>query len=114
MATNKTPRKAAERPAPVSPSAPAEKPATALESASAPRPDPGPPPRMPVMPSGDPVAQQVVRAVIEAMRPDDTAGARALVRQVSTLRASPAACRYKAEVLAWLDALDAYRAGLER
>lgn len=83
---------------------------TAPGSTIAPPVDPGPPPRFPEPPAGSwPFGMTRIR---DAGRQKDRRLARAQVSAVPTLRLGPVVSRYKAEVLAWLDAMDAYEASL--
>lgn len=66
--------------------------------------DPGPPPTFPVAPgSGD-----AIQRIREAGQMAGISSAREHVLAIQTLRHPPEISRYKAEVLSWLDAMEAY------
>lgn len=68
--------------------------------------DPGPPPSFPAPPRG------VWPFGIERIRNAGRERNREAVLAISTLRLAPEISRYKAEVLEWLDAMDAYEDAL--
>jgi hypothetical protein len=98
---------------------PAPKTKTAQEQAqstpyatAAPQVDPGPPPAMPEAP-GFPsyaVSQMLTAAVQTHQRVMDRQSGRAAIQAVPLLREPPPVAHYKAELLSWLDAMDAYEA----
>lgn len=65
--------------------------------------DPGPPPTLPRFPGAMPVGSTQDRIHMAAMHRDREA----VLAQV-TLNRGPALANYKAEVLAWLEAMEAY------
>lgn len=78
---------------------PAKPPAIAAK-----RTDPGPPPAMP-RPTGADFGMERLRAAGQ-VRDRET------ILALQTMRLSPAVAIYKAELLSWLDALEAYEARL--
>lgn len=102
MSTAKTGRKAIQAPTPAH--APARV-AMAREMASAApsqQHDPGPPPAMPQPTSSTTVMRRLAEAGATREREH--------VLSISTMRETPEASRYKAEVLDWMDRIDAYEA----
>lgn len=71
-------------------------------STAAPAVDPGPPPPFPAPPGAGPLLDRLYLTGRERNREG--------VLAVQTLSQGPQVSRYKAEVLAWLDAMDAYEA----
>lgn len=107
MTAAKTP---ARRTGPATPSASVPDAPTARETPSAATADPGPPPHYPA-PSREAMAANadLARLLFQAARgavPVDTS--RDNVRGVDVFRQPPAIQQYKAELLSWLDARDAY------
>lgn len=80
-----------------------EAPATAATPAV----DPGPPPVRPAQPLGS-YHIGAANALYDAAGLPDRAAARMHIQAVDLMRLPPPVHRYRAELLSWLDALDAY------
>lgn len=76
--------------------------------------DPGPPPSMPEAPQvvSYAIAQMHTVASQHQARVMDRQSARENLAGISVFREPPPVAHYKAEILSWLDALDAYEATL--
>lgn len=93
MATNKAPAAPAAKPQ--------EAPQAIAGAAPAPKVDPGPPPAFPAAPAGGHFG---IDRLVEAGRLRE----RETVHAIQTMRLGPTVAKFKAEVLAWMDAVERY------